>query len=113
LLGTTVAAQAATRSAAPTHSTASASSTAPASSTAAAPSTASTASGKPAAPATGTANGLAPLLGTFQIGNPLPTLPDCADKRTPDGRDVTAFCVELAGDGVMLQVGVPRDQRPA
>lgn len=56
---------------------------------------------------------LAPLLGTLQIGTPMPQLPDCADKRTPDGTDVTAFCVELRGDGMMRQVGVPRAQRPA
>ncbi len=55
---------------------------------------------------------LAPLLGMLEIGNPLPALPDCADKRSPDGRDVTAFCVELKGDGLMRQVGVPRDKRP-
>ncbi|SOZ14383.1 conserved hypothetical protein; putative exported protein [Cupriavidus taiwanensis] len=56
---------------------------------------------------------LAPLLAMLEIGNPLPALPDCADKRTPDGRDVTGFCVELKGDGLMRQVGVPRAQRPA
>lgn len=56
---------------------------------------------------------LAPMLGLLEIGNPLPTLPDCADHRTPDGRDVTAFCVELRGDGQMRQIGVPRDKRPA
>lgn len=71
----------------------------------------------PAAPSTSTtpsANDLlAPMLHVLEIGNPLPTLPDCADHRTPDGRDVTAFCVELRGDGVMRQVGVPRDKRPA
>ncbi|BDB25649.1 hypothetical protein CTP10_R30310 [Cupriavidus sp. P-10] len=55
---------------------------------------------------------LSPLLGMLEIGNPLPALPDCADKRSPDGRDVTAFCVELKGDGLMRQVGVPRDKRP-
>ena len=59
------------------------------------------------------ADALAPMLGVLEIGNPLPALPDCADHRTPDGRDVTAFCVELRGDGVMRQVGVPRDKRPA
>ncbi|SOY51598.1 conserved hypothetical protein; putative exported protein [Cupriavidus taiwanensis] len=56
---------------------------------------------------------LAPLLAMLEIGNPLPALPDCADKRTPDGRDVTGYCVELKGDGLMRQVGVPRAQRPA
>lgn len=56
---------------------------------------------------------LAPLLEMLTIGNPLPQLPDCADSRTPDGRDVRAFCVELRGDGVMRQIGVPRDRRPA
>ncbi len=56
---------------------------------------------------------LAPLLGALKIGNPMPDLPDCADKRTPDGTDVTAFCVEVRGDGAMRQVGVPRKQRPA
>lgn len=61
----------------------------------------------------GSADLLAPLLGTLQIGTPMPQLPDCADKRTPDGTDVTAFCVELRGDGMMRQVGVPRGQRPA
>ncbi|MCY1214429.1 hypothetical protein D9M68_524370 [compost metagenome] len=55
---------------------------------------------------------LSPLLGMLEIGNPLPALPDCADKRSPDGRDVTAFCVELKGDGLVRQVGVPRDKRP-
>lgn len=72
------------------------------------------ASSTPVTPATPSANDLlAPMLGVLEIGNPLPTLPDCADHRTPDGRDVTAFCVELRGDGVMRQVGVPRDKRPA
>ncbi|SPA27372.1 conserved hypothetical protein; putative exported protein [Cupriavidus taiwanensis] len=66
---------------------------------------------KPSAQAENSA--LAPLLGMLEIGNPLPALPDCADKRTPDGRDVTGFCVELKGDGLMRQVGVPRAQRPA
>jgi len=56
---------------------------------------------------------LSPLLAMLEIGNPLPALPDCADKRTPDGRDVTGFCVELKGDGLMRQVGVPRAQRPS
>ncbi|MCT9127699.1 hypothetical protein N6G03_24025 [Cupriavidus gilardii] len=60
-----------------------------------------------------TADLLAPMLGTLKIGNPMPDLPDCADKRTPDGTDVTAFCVEVRGDGAMRQVGVPRKQRPA
>ncbi|MGO4326984.1 hypothetical protein AB4Z48_22845 [Cupriavidus sp. 2TAF22] len=59
------------------------------------------------------ADALAPMLDTLEIGSPLPTLPDCADKRTPDGRDVTALCVEVRGDGTMRQVGVPRDKRPA
>ena len=53
------------------------------------------------------------MLDTLEIGSPLPALPDCADHRTPDGKDVTAYCVELRGDGVMRQVGVPRDVRPA
>ncbi|MBB1632871.1 hypothetical protein [Cupriavidus sp. UME77] len=66
-----------------------------------------------AAPKDGVADKLAPMLGSLEIGSPLPTLPDCADKRTPDGRDVTALCVEVRGDGVMRQVGVPRDKRPA
>ncbi|RZT32397.1 hypothetical protein [Cupriavidus agavae] len=52
------------------------------------------------------------MLDTLEIGSPLPQLPDCADHRTPDGKDVTAYCVELRGDGVMRQVGVPRDKRP-
>lgn len=56
---------------------------------------------------------LSPLLAMLEIGNPLPALPDCADKRSPDGRDVTGYCVELKGDGLMRQVGVPRAQRPA
>ncbi|WP_439668306.1 hypothetical protein DAMDJJ_16955 [Cupriavidus necator] len=56
---------------------------------------------------------LSPLLAMLEIGNPLPALPDCADKRTPDGRDVTGFCVELKGDGLMRQVGVPRAHRPS
>jgi hypothetical protein len=56
---------------------------------------------------------LSPMLKLLEIGNPLPALSDCADKRTPDGRDVTAFCVELKGDGIMRQVGIPRDKRPA
>ena len=55
---------------------------------------------------------LAPMLKLLEIGNPLPALPDCADKRTPDGRDVTGFCVEVKGDGIMRQVGIPRDKRP-
>jgi len=59
------------------------------------------------------ADKFAPMLDSLEIGGPLPDLPDCADKRTPDGRDVTALCVELRGDGVMRQVGVPRDKRPA
>ncbi|SDD66547.1 hypothetical protein SAMN05216345_11341 [Cupriavidus sp. YR651] len=63
--------------------------------------------------ATADTGALAPVLDTLVIGSPLPALPDCADHRTPDGRDVTAFCVELRGDGVMRQVGVPRDKRPA
>ncbi|ELA00337.1 hypothetical protein D769_06249 [Cupriavidus sp. HMR-1] len=76
---------------------------------------------KPAAPAvaavaaapapTGT-DALAQILGTLEIGNPLPALADCADHRTPDGKDVTALCVELRGDGTMRQIGVPRDKRP-
>jgi len=64
-------------------------------------------------PASPGADMLAPLLGALKIGNPMPDLPDCADKRTPDGTDVTAFCVEVRGDGAMRQVGVPRKQRPA
>lgn len=52
------------------------------------------------------------MLDTLQIGSPLPELPDCADHRSPDGKDVSAYCVELRGDGVMRQVGVPRDKRP-
>lgn len=56
---------------------------------------------------------LSPMLKLLELGNPLPALPDCADKRTPDGRDVTAFCVEVKGDGIMRQVGIPRDKRPA
>ncbi|UDM50799.1 hypothetical protein [Cupriavidus sp. MP-37] len=66
---------------------------------------------KPSAQAENSA--LSPLLAMLEIGNPLPALPDCADKRSPDGRDVTGFCVELKGDGLMRQVGVPRAQRPA
>lgn len=71
---------------------------------------------KPAsAPSTTSADAdlLAPMLGALKIGNPMPDLPDCADKRTPDGTDVTAVCVEVRGDGAMRQVGVPRKQRPA
>ncbi|WP_422647969.1 hypothetical protein OJJOAM_002175 [Cupriavidus sp. H18C1] len=81
--------------------------------------TATSASATPAAqsPATQSASSdadmLAPMLGALKIGNPMPDLPDCADKRTPDGTDVTAFCVEVRGDGAMRQVGVPRKQRPA
>lgn len=52
------------------------------------------------------------MLDTLEIGSPLPALPDCADHRSPDGKDVNAYCVELRGDGVMRQVGVPRDKRP-
>ncbi|SOY51636.1 hypothetical protein [Cupriavidus taiwanensis] len=72
---------------------------------------ASAPSARPAAQAEHSA--LTPLLAMLEIGNPLPALPDCADKRTPDGRDVTGYCVELKGDGLMRQVGVPRAQRPA
>ncbi|PVY69091.1 hypothetical protein C7414_12145 [Cupriavidus alkaliphilus] len=72
---------------------------------------ASAPSARPSAQAENSA--LAPLLAMLEIGNPLPALPDCADKRSPDGRDVTGFCVELKGDGLMRQVGVPRAQRPA
>lgn len=61
----------------------------------------------------GAPSALDPILRQLEIGSPLPQLPDCADKRTPDGRDVTAFCVELLGDGLIRQVGVPRDKRPA
>lgn len=64
-------------------------------------------------PAQAENSALAPLLAMLEIGNPLPALPDCADKRSPDGRDVTGYCVELKGDGLMRQVGVPRAQRPA
>ncbi|AGW92113.1 MULTISPECIES: hypothetical protein [Cupriavidus] len=80
---------------------------------------ASAAAAKPASPSSAKSaaqsetSALAPMLGMLEIGNPLPALPDCADKRTPDGRDVTGFCVELKGDGLMRQVGVPRDKRPA
>lgn len=76
---------------------------------------ASPASAPAAAAAKGQAehSALSPLLAMLEIGNPLPALPDCADKRSPDGRDVTGFCVELKGDGLMRQVGVPRAQRPA
>jgi hypothetical protein len=66
-----------------------------------------------AAPVGTAADALGPMLVMLEIGNPLPRLPDCADSRTPDGREVTAFCVELRGDGIMRQVGVPRDKRPA
>jgi hypothetical protein len=65
-----------------------------------------------AAPAATGTDALAQILGTLEIGNPLPALPDCADHRTPDGKDVTALCVELRGDGTMRQIGVPRDKRP-
>ncbi len=81
---------------------------APAASAAAATAAAVAQTEKPAGP-----SALDPILRQLVIGNPLPMLPDCADKRTPDGRDVTALCVELRGDGLMRQVGVPRDQRPA
>lgn len=76
---------------------------------------AAAAAAKPASPpsAQSGTSALAPMLGMLEIGNPLPALPDCADKRSPDGRDVTGFCVELKGDGLMRQVGVPRDKRPA
>jgi len=77
---------------------------------------ASSAASAPSVPRVPTASGtdaLSQLLGTFVIGNPLPALSDCADSRTPDGKDVTALCVELRGDGMMRQVGVPRDKRPA
>jgi hypothetical protein len=83
----------------------------------AAPSAAASAPAAPAAPVAAKAqadnSALSPLLTMLEIGNPLPALPDCADKRSPDGRDVTGFCVELKGDGLMRQVGVPRAQRPA
>jgi hypothetical protein len=93
---------------------------APASSTSNTTNSARGATGNPGGSATanaaasGTAaDALGPMLKMLEIGNPLPRLPDCADSRTPDGREVTAFCVELRGDGVMRQVGVPRDKRPA
>lgn len=75
----------------------------PAKSSKAAPATESSPSG----------SALRPLLSKLEIGTPLPRLPDCADHRTPDGRDVNALCVEVMGDGAMRQVGVPRDTRPA
>ena len=78
---------------------------------AATPASASAPAAKPSTQAENSA--LAPLLAMLEIGNPLPALPDCADKRSPDGRDVTGYCVELKGDGLMRQVGVPRAQRPA
>lgn len=77
----------------------------------AAPAVAAVAAVAAAPAATGT-DALAQILGTLEIGNPLPALPDCADHRTPDGKDVTALCVELRGDGTMRQIGVPRDKRP-
>lgn len=73
---------------------------------------AATAPSVPHASTTSGTDALSQLLGTFEIGNPLPALTDCADHRTPDGKDVTALCVEVRGDGVMRQVGVPRDKRP-
>ncbi|CAG2159907.1 hypothetical protein [Cupriavidus numazuensis] len=83
----------------------------------AAPAAASAATAVPPAAASKAApagnSALSPLLKLLEIGNPLPALPDCADKRTPDGRDVTAVCVEVKGDGIMRQVGLPRDKRPA
>ncbi len=48
------------------------------------PSPPQAASSTPVTPATPSANDLlAPMLGVLEIGNPLPTLPDCADHRTP------------------------------
>ncbi len=80
----------------------------------AAPPAAAAASPAPAAKAAPSGDSaLSPMLKLLELGNPLPALPDCADKRTPDGRDVTAFCVEVKGDGIMRQVGLPRDKRPA
>lgn len=79
---------------------------------ASAPAVKPTAPAPAAAPAQAGTSALSPLLAMLEIGNPLPALPDCADKRTPDGRDVTGFCVELKGDGLMRQVGVPRATRP-
>jgi len=85
----------------------------------AAPESSAPASQPPAVPAAadvapaGGPNALTPVLHVLEIGNPMPALPDCADKRTPDGADVTAFCVEVRGDGMMRQVGVPRDKRPS
>lgn len=61
----------------------------------------------------GQGDALTSMLSTLEIGSPLPEMPDCADHRTPNGRDVTALCVELRGDGTMRQIGVPRDKRPA
>jgi hypothetical protein len=58
-------------------------------------------------------NSMADILKLFQIGGPMPDLPDCADQRTSDGLDVKAFCVEVRGDGQMRQIGIPRDKRPA
>lgn len=85
---------------------------APAARAAAAPAESKAAKAASSAANTAENSALSPLLGMLEIGNPLPALPDCADKRSPDGRDVTAFCVELKGDGLMRQVGVPRDKRP-
>lgn len=73
----------------------------------------STTAAATAAPTVAGVDALKPMLSVLEIGNPLPQLPDCADHRTADGRDVTALCVELQGDGTMRQVGVPRDKRPA
>lgn len=73
------------------------------------------AAGTPAdamAQAPGQGDALTSMLSTLEIGSPLPEMPDCADHRTPNGRDVTALCVELRGDGTMRQIGVPRDKRP-
>lgn len=64
------------------------------------------------AQAPGQGDALSAMLSTFEIGSPLPDLPDCADHRTPNGRDVTALCVELRGDGTQRQIGLPRDKRP-
>ncbi|MGT2495118.1 hypothetical protein ACU4GD_44020 [Cupriavidus basilensis] len=61
----------------------------------------------------GAADKLAPMLESLGDRQPAAHAARLRRQAHPDGRDVTALCVEVRGDGVMRQVGVPRDKRPA